>query len=422
MAANKSEHLRSTNIAAATDGLTSRRERRALTLVEVLVIIAIIGILIALLLPSVRTSREAARRNQCTNNMKQSCIALQHYHDTRKCLPLASTAPLVAPDGVQQFGAVGAASPTPESPTNWTAGQQGDGYSWIAQCLPFMEVQMLYEKMTVAQDAPVKRYGKLADAAFAPSSNWNLEPTGSYASPYFWSTKLPMFVCPSFPGEDEVPSFGAIPNTKVGTSNYLALAATHYRSSPPGHLESGLPGAVGPNAGGTDCASGPYCGNGGLPFPGIVHGSVQKIGLDYSAFSHGTSKAALIAESREESLTSWYSGLTSYVVALMPLPNGAVPAGLQFAPDQFRWSCSGVTNCENALNKGSNKGDTNKYYQTTSPHGGGPRIWGPSSRHPGVVMHGYADAHVEAIWDNVDSDVYLEAVLRSGHADIPEPE
>lgn len=421
MAANKSEHLHSPTIAAATGGLTSRCERRALTFIEVLVIIAIIGILIALLLPSVRTSREAARRNQCTNNMKQLCIALQNYHDTRKCLPLASTAPLVTPDGIQQFGAVGAASPTPESPTNWTAGQQGDGYSWIAQCLPFLEEVTLYEKITTAQGAPVKRFGKLADAAFAPSSNLKLEPEASVVSPYFWSIKISSFVCPSFPGEEDVASFGGIPGSRVAMSNYVALAATHYRTSPAGHLESGLPNAAGPNAGGRDCSTDAYCGNGGLPFPGIVGGRVQKVGIGYQAFDVGTSRVAIITESREETLASWYSGLASYVVAVMPPPNGADPAGSVLASSaQFIWSCNGVANCSSALNRGSAKGDAGQYYQPLSPHGGGPRIWGPSSRHPGVVMHGYADAHVEAVSDAIDSNLYLQSILRNGREVIPE--
>ena len=104
--------------------------RKAFTLVELLVVIAIIGILIALLLPAVQAAREAARRMQCANNLKQIGLALHNYEGTHKVFP---------------YGA----RPGPYLSSSRSAVRTG--VNWKTSILPFLEQSIVYDDLDFEQ-------------------------------------------------------------------------------------------------------------------------------------------------------------------------------------------------------------------------------------------------------------------------------
>jgi prepilin-type N-terminal cleavage/methylation domain-containing protein len=133
--------------------------RTAFTLVELLVVIAIIGILVALLLPAIQAAREAARRSQCTNNLKNLALALHEHHDTIKHFPTGGW-------GWRWTG---------DSDRGHDKNQPG---SWVFQILPFIEEQSIFdlgsdgdsEKITAAQKTgAAQREAAVINVLFCPS-------------------------------------------------------------------------------------------------------------------------------------------------------------------------------------------------------------------------------------------------------------
>jgi prepilin-type N-terminal cleavage/methylation domain-containing protein len=167
------------------------RSARAFTLVELLVVIAIIGVLVALLLPAVQAAREAARRSQCQNNLRQVGIALNAYTDVKKRYPI----------GVQG-GKIGFVD---------------DGYGWATQLLPQLELQMVYNqifnKSTVHNDGVIPYPGIIE---FHFNLKKQIIPGGD--------TVIPTFRCPSSQIGPRSESMGATWKhaNGYGTSDYKA--------------------------------------------------------------------------------------------------------------------------------------------------------------------------------------------------------
>ncbi|QDT63329.1 DUF1559 domain-containing protein [Calycomorphotria hydatis] len=105
-----------------------KRDKHGFTLIELLVVIAIIAILIALLLPAVQQAREAARRSQCKNNLKQLGLAMHNYHDAHRVLPYA-TSFIDGPTG------------------GWAGGFGPRQHTWFEFILPFIEQANLYNQI-----------------------------------------------------------------------------------------------------------------------------------------------------------------------------------------------------------------------------------------------------------------------------------
>jgi prepilin-type N-terminal cleavage/methylation domain-containing protein len=166
------------------------RRRQAFTVIELLVVIAVIAILIALLLPAVQSAREAARRMQCRNNLKQMGLALHNYQSTHRVFP---------PSELNSRGDAGC-DPF-EVAVEDNLSHCTDYQSWTALCLPFLD-----------QTALANTY----DYNSAWSSLKNREAV---------STQLAIFQCPSTPAADRVDRFhvvGAAAASDYGSVNRVA--------------------------------------------------------------------------------------------------------------------------------------------------------------------------------------------------------
>jgi prepilin-type N-terminal cleavage/methylation domain-containing protein len=174
------------------------------TLVELLVVIAIIGILVALLLPAVQAAREAARRAQCQNNLKQITLALLNYHDTAGQFPRgAYTAPPKANGKKDTY--------------------DEDGLGWATKILPQLEEQAVYDRL-VNNTVPGYQGDPWRPGIFAEAAKAGMAPLAG------GETVLSVFVCPSVGLPTHVPSlaFWGLGDT---TFNNYGYATAHYKAS-----------------------------------------------------------------------------------------------------------------------------------------------------------------------------------------------
>jgi prepilin-type N-terminal cleavage/methylation domain-containing protein len=178
-----------------------RNRRLAFTLIELLVVIAIIAILIALLLPAVQQAREAARRTQCKNNMKQIALGVYNYHDTFTVFPVnyslrnilgnANTGPAIA----------------------------DSARSWCQFILPYIDQAPLYNQIDFVGT------GGSWPSVFETNTN----------NQRIASTVLPAFLCPSDDGNNNGRLGGRSDYSPAGTfwgvTNYKACMGSNWNAS-----------------------------------------------------------------------------------------------------------------------------------------------------------------------------------------------
>ena len=327
--------------------------RVGFTLVELLVVIAIIGILIALLLPAVQAAREAARRSQCTNNLKQLGLALHNYHDTFKTFPALGQ------------GTMAWSSTQPWYDSNYMH------MSGFAVLLPFMEQTPLYDRFK---------------AASPPYPPWGPAP---------WAVALPVFaeqpptlLCPSDPASTQLD----VAHGHAGNINYNMCIGDE------------ISDAIWWGNYGTRKPRGIFGRYSFINIAGIKDGtsntlamSEQVVGIEANKWSiHGYyTQMVPLTGGNPAGECLVYKGPGNTILSTAPM---TTPAGqISWRGVNWAWGC--VNNCGfNTVLPPNSIGCDNSYAEW-----GDRVIFPPDSYHPGGVNAMAADGSVHFISETIDS-------------------
>jgi hypothetical protein len=415
-------------------------------------------------LPAIQAAREAARRNSCQNKLKQLSVAFQNHHDAQKNFPLATW---INPSANGTFP--GGAVPPSQTPMLWSnvigqtasiqnsSSQTQAGYSWMVRLLPFIEQGPAYNNMSqisnkFAFPAMLIQSG-YADPNGGATGGIGLRyNSGGPSSATWWRhyacLDLDEVRCPSFAGD----AFSTLPQYEPWSSAKMpeagswnpqpeawGVVVTNYKAMCASHMAC----MTNPNIGGFGAASGSYFVQ-ELPNGAIVppRNSSSK-GNGIRSITDGTSKTILLAESKEQKVSSWYDGSTAWLVAIPPGTRSATQMtdynGGQNKPPQpvkpTTVSATGQPPFWTFINDGTNAPVSGlNYGPKTDPQ----RIfarnylmqmgtssqsdWGPSSDHSGgVVLHAWADSHVSGLNEDIDPQLYVHLVTRAGREPATDP-
>ncbi len=368
---------------------TSLRKNHAFTLVELLVVISIIGILVALLLPAVQAAREAARRTECVNHLKQLGLALHNYHDTYNHFPM---------------------NQTNSGPSDSEANGCGPGfYSWHSQILHFVEEGPLYDSIdftaNMSDDCNIKNYNISAGHPNAVAA----------------ATVVSTFLCPS----DGAPSDNSI----LGDSN---PASDNYAGN------AGWPNAsIGITA---EKARGEFNGVIGLQNPSAPASSestsrywINSVKVSIKNVTDGTSKTLAVAErlrqefsTDDEIETARIQLQSAHVLTENPFSSEPLEQTLR----QLQRSCklsasesfkatflgrswiSGWADTAPTFMTVNRPNTLNCHYQHVD-HNGDFGVT-PSSNHPGGVNVVMVDGHTDFISDDINNEAWWALGSRNG--------
>jgi len=378
------------------------RNRPGFTLIELLVLIAIIAVLIALLLPAVQSAREAARRSQCVNNVKQLVLGLHNFESSYGTFPKGVNEPYL--NGLTAYTGSDALGSDQTEPF---------GPNWAIMILPYIDQSALYNSSNVLgyPGWPGPYNNPVNPVETAPNANlYNMD----WANTTVRSTRLAVFVCPTDPNNGPE-AFFYLPSDFV---NYPQYAPMDQRTGTP--LTNWARGNYGAIQGATD-PDHSLNGDQGLawdPYPGSPKTGMMGLnfGSTIASVTDGLSNTAAVGELRVglnsmDIRGTWALGLSMASLCGHAKPYNPTPNNLYGFP---------LPNCRD----GGDEMQAGPVLGLLFPNaaqmgmgfncGGGMYNSGGQSRsmHPGGVNIGFGDGSVHFIKNTITERIWYQILCK----------